>query len=58
MVLGPNTLTTLVGVAGLAGVRVGPIPAGLNAPSGVAVLPDGRTVIASAQENCLLQLHK
>ena len=39
------SVTTLVGVAGRAGVKPGPLPAGLNFPRGVAALPSGELFI-------------
>ena len=46
-------VTTLVGVAGRYGIKVGALPGRLNRPVGVAVLPDHSLVITD-QENVVL----
>jgi sugar lactone lactonase YvrE len=47
-----GVVTTLVGVAGQAGAFTGPLPAGLNSPSGVAV--SSSTEIFIVNENSVL----
>lgn len=44
----------VVGDMGRRGVRLGPLPAGLNTPSALAVLPDGTLAIADQAENVVL----
>jgi sugar lactone lactonase YvrE len=43
--LSSGSITTVVGSPGQHGVRLGPLPAGLNMPSVVAVLPRGELII-------------
>jgi DNA-binding beta-propeller fold protein YncE len=45
--VGASTVTTLLGMRSRAGVRVGPLPGGLNFPIGVAVQPDGILFVTS-----------
>jgi DNA-binding beta-propeller fold protein YncE len=52
--LASGAVTTFAGTRGLAGVKIGPLPARLNTPSGVAVLPSGDLVIADTVENVVL----
>jgi hypothetical protein len=44
----------LVGVSGSPGVAVGPLPAGLNGPRSVAVLPTGDVAIGDGREHVIL----
>lgn len=44
----------VVGRSGVAGVRLGALPASVNAPSGLAVLPSGELAIGSAAEHSIL----
>jgi sugar lactone lactonase YvrE len=56
--MGPTgVVTTVVGVAGAQGVAPGPLPASLNDPWGVAVLPGSQVslVISSTAENAILR---
>lgn len=50
-------VTTIVGVAGQAGVRLGTLPGRLNAPSGVAVSPTGEIFIVGVTENAVLSAY-
>ena len=52
-----RVVTTVVGVAGAQGVAPGPLPASLNAPGGVAMLPGPQVslAISSAAENAILR---
>jgi streptogramin lyase len=50
-------VTTLAGLPGQAGVKLGPVPARLNSPSGLAVQPAGTIYIAEARENAVLIVH-
>jgi hypothetical protein len=43
-----------VGKPGSKGVQLGALPAGLNTPSGIALLPDGSLAISDAAENVIL----
>ena len=47
IVPGTGEMTTVVGAIGQTGVTLGPLPASLTRPSGLAALPDGRLLIAS-----------
>lgn len=47
-------VTTLVGVPGQVGVRLGPLPAGLNAPAGLAVSRTGELFLSDPGENAVL----
>jgi len=49
-------VSTVVGVAGQAATRPGMVPAGLNGPTGVAVLPTNQLVIVDGQEDSVLVL--
>jgi sugar lactone lactonase YvrE len=52
--LDTGEVTTFAGTRGVASVKAGPLPGGLNAPSGLAVLPSGDLLIADRQENVIL----
>jgi sugar lactone lactonase YvrE len=54
IVLQSGVVTTFVGVAGQFGVKLGPLPGGLNGPSGVAALPNGELFITDSSENVVL----
>jgi len=45
--LGANTVSTVIGTPRVAGIKVGPAPAGLNRPGNVAILPTGELIINS-----------
>ncbi len=45
---------TIVGVQGESELKLGPLPAGLHRPSGVAVLPTGELVITERSKNVVL----
>lgn len=47
-------VTTLVGVPSQVGVTLGPLPAGLNAPAGLAISPLGELFFTDAGENAVL----
>lgn len=49
-------VTTIAGVAGQAGVKLGRLPGRLGFPTGVAVLPTGEIFIAEAGENAVLAI--
>jgi streptogramin lyase len=49
-----GAVTTYVGAAGVAAVQIGPLPAGLNTPCGLALGSGGALYIASAHENAIL----
>jgi sugar lactone lactonase YvrE len=49
-----RAVTTVVGVSGEPGVRTGMLPAGLNAPTGLAVLGPGVVAIVDRNEQVLL----
>ncbi len=56
IVIATGAVTTIAGTPDHAGVRLG-ATAGLNLPTGVAVLADGAIAITDAAENALLLLH-
>ncbi|MFO0578450.1 MAG: hypothetical protein U1A78_30975 [Polyangia bacterium] len=49
-------VTTVAGTAGQVGVKLGPLPARLNSPIGIAVLPTGELFIATYNENAILKV--
>lgn len=49
-------VTTFAGVLGLSGVRPGPLPASLNQPFGLVVLPGGVIYLSNIFENALLEV--
>jgi streptogramin lyase len=50
-------VTTVAGIPGARGVRLGPLPGSLNRPKGLAVLPgSGVTLIETGEENAVLQI--
>lgn len=49
--------TTVAGIAGQGGVKLGPLPAQLNSPTGIAVLPTGEIFLATTNENAILKMH-
>jgi sugar lactone lactonase YvrE len=55
--MGEVMVSTIVGVAGLQGVVLGPLPGGLNSPRGVAVSPAGALFIVDNGENAILSAH-
>ena len=55
--LSSGEVVTVVGRTDQAGVRLGPVPAGLNAPSGLAITPAGDLLVADRQENVVLLVH-
>jgi sugar lactone lactonase YvrE len=50
------TVSTVAGRPGVHGVALGPLPASLNLPNGIAIMPDGGLVISDVGENALLRL--
>jgi len=53
--LATGTVTTLVGVLGQRGERLGPLPGGLSRPYGIAMAPSGAGVfIVDWGENAIL----
>ena len=48
-------MATLLGLAGMAGVRLGTPPGGVNLPLGLALLPTGELAIGN-QNEAVLQL--
>ena len=55
--LGSGEVVTVVGRTDQAGVRLGPVPGGLNTPSGLAITPAGDLLVADYQENVVLLVH-
>ena len=51
------TVATVVGSPGRIGVTAGALPASLNEPHGVVVLPTGELAIVDASENAVLIAH-
>ena len=54
VVIGTATVSTVVGAPALVGVSLGALPASLNAPYSVAVLPTGQLAIVDNVENAIL----
>jgi hypothetical protein len=54
LVIATREVFTVVGVAGQQGIRLGPLPGSLNAPTGVAMLKDGGILISDSTENSIL----
>ena len=52
--LDAGAITTVVGSPGRMGVLLGPLPAGLGAPHGLAMGPGGDLLIADSMENAIL----
>lgn len=53
----PNALvTTIAGIPGQGGVKLGMLPARINAPYGLAVLPTGEVYIGDGGDNAILAL--
>ena len=50
-------VTTIAGIVGQGGVKLGPLPGRLGSPIGIAVLPTGEIFVASNSENAILKLH-
>ena len=57
IVIATGDVTTIVGVAGQAGVKLGPLPAGLDVPAGLAFGPGPMLFVSDGAENVLLELH-
>jgi DNA-binding beta-propeller fold protein YncE len=57
VVVATGVVTTIVGVAGQAGVKLGPTPGGLNTPTDVAILPSGGFVIIDSAASSVLLAH-
>jgi hypothetical protein len=55
IVLASGVVTTYVGVAGQAGAKLGPLPGGLNQPTGVTVLQSGGIAIIDLKANAVLR---
>jgi DNA-binding beta-propeller fold protein YncE len=49
-----GAVTTYAGTPGRAGVALGPLPATLNSPSGLAILAGGRLAVTDPVENSVL----
>jgi sugar lactone lactonase YvrE len=49
-------VTTVVGVPGLRGVKLGVLPGGLNSPSYLALMPGSATTLLVTDENAVLQI--
>lgn len=54
--IGDGSVSTLVGTAGAAGVRLGALPGRLNQARGVTVSPSGQLFIAESAENAILRV--
>lgn len=54
--LGDGSVSTVVGTAGAAGVRLGTLPGRLNEARGVTVSPTGQLFIAESAENAILRV--
>jgi sugar lactone lactonase YvrE len=54
IVIATTGVTTVVGVAGPMGVLLGPFPAALNSPQGVAWLPNQGLLVSDYRENSIL----
>lgn len=54
ILLATGGVTTLVGMAGQTGVKLGPIPARLNGPAFVTTVPTGELIIVDIHENSVL----
>jgi sugar lactone lactonase YvrE len=54
IVVATAAVTTVVGVAGSQGVRVGPLPGSINQPHAVGVLPGGGLAISDSENAILL----
>ncbi len=52
---GSGTVSTVVGVAGQLGIRLGPLPASLNQPVGVSASPAGVLYLIDQTENVILR---
>jgi hypothetical protein len=57
IVIATGVVSTVLGTPNRPGVILGRLPAGLNVPTGVAVLPDGSLAITDPGENALLWFH-
>lgn len=49
-----GAVTTVAGVVGSLGVKLGPLPAGLRGPAAVTVLPTGDIVVSDSNEGAIL----
>lgn len=56
LALATGAVSTVVGRAGRQGVQLGPLPASLNAPTGVTALRNGNILISDSNENSILIL--
>jgi len=54
LIVDTGEIFDVVGKLGSQGVQLGPLPASLNTPSGIALLPDGSLAITDSAENVLL----
>ena len=54
--LATGRVTTVVGVAGQGGVKLGPAPARLNQPTAVAVASTGELIVVDGNENVVLSI--
>ena len=50
-------MSTIIGANGRIGVSLGALPASLNRPRGIAVLPTGELAIVDSVENAVLIGH-
>ncbi len=54
LVLATAAVTTFAGVPGVQGVRLGPLPAGVNTPFGIAVTPQKDVVFSCGEDSVLI----
>jgi hypothetical protein len=54
LVIGTGEIFDVVGRRGQQGVKLGPLPGGVNVPSGIALLPDGSLAITDSEENVVV----
>jgi hypothetical protein len=54
LVLSTGEISDAVGRPGQRGVKLGPLPAGVNQPFGIALLPGGSLAISDSRENVVL----
>ena len=57
IVLATSTVTTLAGVVGQSGVKPGALPARLNTPRGLAVLPGGDLLVSDESAVLTIRFH-
>jgi hypothetical protein len=54
MVLATGAVSTVAGTAGVASIKLGPLPGILNAPAGLTIGNGGAVLVSTAHENALL----